>query len=232
VDSHLGPYVRIQKARRADIVWCAQKPFVELLRRHGVKATWLPLACEPQVHCTAAELAARENREPTGPDVDLAFVGHIQNPKESNRLEFLDGLFKAVPNSWYAYGHFHEDMSRVYHRARLGVNHAVRNDLNMRFFELASMGVPQLADARMVGLEELGFENLLHYEGYDGPQDAAEVARMALMPVNRDRVLAAAARAKALVRASHTYYHRLCTILADVETFLQSTRSSRVQGTP
>lgn len=208
VDSHLGPEVRIQKARQADIVWCAQKPFVEVLAKEGIKASWLPLACEPLLHCTREELAARENRPVTEPDVDLAFVGHLS----PERLEFLDALFRAFPNSWFAYGHFHEDMSRVYHRARLGVNHAVRDDLNMRFFELASMGVPQLADERMVGWEELGFEGM--FASYiDRPVERAAIA----LEIDMSE---AAEQALALVRSAHTYRHRLDTMLRDAEDFL------------
>lgn len=214
VDSHLGPEVRIQKARQADIVWCAQKPFVDVLAKEGIKASWLPLACEPLLHCTREELAARENRPITEPDVDLAFVGHL-NPE---RLEFLDALFRAFPNSWFAYGHFHEDMSRVYHRARLGVNHAVRDDLNMRFFELASMGVPQLADERMVGMEDLKFYPGEHYVPYASLDDAIFRGGEFLdgmHPVD-------SAGALTLVRSAHTYRHRLCTMIENIEQYLSS----------
>jgi len=216
VDSHLGPDVRIAKAKQADMVWCAQKPFVEVLASHGIKAKWLPLACEPLVHRTAAELGSPP------PDLDLAFVGHIQSPESTNRLQFLHELFGAFPNSWYAYGHFHEEMARVYHRARLGVNHAVRDDLNMRFFELASMGVPQLADTRMVGLRDLGFRAWEHYVPYSSPQSmpAKEMAKNALEFHGLELSLMAQ-RALLKVRESHTYYHRLCTILEDIDTYLR-----------
>lgn len=229
VDSHLGPEIRIAKAKIADVVWCAQKPFVEVLAAHGIKAKWLPLACEPLLHSTANELAMSEGRETAMPDKDLAFVGHLPVPSQSpsDRLMFLDRLFKAFPDSWYAYGCFHEEMSRVYHRARLGVNHAVRDDLNMRFFELASMGVPQLADRRMVGLEELGFRAWEHYVPYISTEDAVVAAGNALGMWNHATLIDMAASAKTLVRAKHTYHHRLCTILEDVERFLQSSR-----GTP
>ena len=220
VDSHLGPDVRIEKALTADLVWCAQKPFVETLQGHGINAKWLPLACEPLVHCTREELAARENRAPDFPIYDLGFVGHIQPPGQSNRLEFLDKLYRAVPNSWYAFGHYHEEMSRVYHRCRLGVNHAVRDDLNMRFFELASMGVPQLADNGMVGLRDLDFRGWEHYLPYHDQVSAIHRAKEALaMSPNLLQDIAADALAK--VRAAHTYRHRCETILSDVEDFLQ-----------
>lgn len=227
VDSHLGPEIRIAKAKLADVVWCAQKPFVKVLAAHGVKAKWLPLACEPLLHCTAEELAARENREVALPDKDLVFVGHLQSPKFSNRVEFLDRLFKAFPNSWLAYGVFHEDMARTYHRGRLGVNHAVRDDLNMRFFELASMGVAQVAPANMIGIPELGAEGTFYPYAY--PDDAITAIGHALkVPTQRDRIIK---RAFEWVRASHTYHHRLCTMLEDIKQYL-STRGNPPCASP
>ena len=218
VDSHLGPDIRLAKAKMADVVWCAQQPFVEELAKHGIKARWLPLACEPLLHVTAAELAAREDRAATKPDLDLAFVGHLGDP---GRLEFLDRLFRAFPNSWYAFGHFHEDMARVYHRARLGVNHAVRDDLNMRFFELASMGVPQLADTSMVGLDHLGFHAWQHYVPYDATLTPERAVR-AVLGLNSPTSLSDMAEAaQVLARGSHTYRHRVATMLEDIEQFLR-----------
>jgi len=224
VDSHLGPEIRIAKAKQADLVWCAQKPFVEVLAQHGVKAKWLPLACEPLLHETAEEAMRRQGKwllndpMPVDPQYDLAFVGHLGDP---GRLEFLDRLFTAFPNSWYAYGVFHQDMAAHYHRARLGINHAVRDDLNMRFFELACMGVPQLAPEFMVGLAEIGAAPGIHYWPYLDATDAVDTARMALeSPKRRGKMVN---QALELVRSRHTYRHRLCTMLEDIESFLRGT---------
>jgi len=218
IDSHLGPDIRIAKAKLADVVWCAQRPFVKELAKHGVKATWLPLACEPLIHLSCYELASQESRAVVYPDVDLAFVGHLG---DAGRLDFLDSLFKAFPNSWLAYGHFHEDMARVYHRARLGVNHAVRDDLNMRFFELACMGVPQLADARMVGLDDLGFHRWQHYAPYDAILPPERSVRAVLHHGSPALLSKMAEAAQTLVRGSHTYRHRVATMLEDIGQFLR-----------
>lgn len=219
IDSHLGPDIRIAKAKLADVVWCAQKPFVKELAKHGVKASWLPLACEPLIHLDRMELAVKEERTVAEPDLDLAFVGHLG---DAGRLDFLDSLFKAFPNSWLAFGHFHEDMARVYHRARLGVNHAVRDDLNMRFFELACMGVLQLADARMVGLDDLGFHRWQHYVPYDEILDPVRAANVVFHePTYLGQHERIAEAAQALVRGSHTYRHRVATMLEDIGQFLR-----------
>lgn len=206
VDSHLGPDIRIEKAKKADLVWCAQKPFVEVLAKHGVKAKWLPLACEPEVHKVT-------HFRTVTPDKDLVFVGHLQDPSMTNRVEFLDSVFKSVKNPWYEYGVFHSDMANVYGRGRIGLNHAVRDDLNMRFFELACIGVPQLADSRMVGLSELGFEPWLHYLPYSSVEEAVEVIEDELDEDHNSMVT----NAKKVVLGSHTYTHRVQQMLTDAK---------------
>jgi spore maturation protein CgeB len=104
-------------------------------------------------------------------------------------------------------------MARVYHQSRIGINHAVRDDLNMRFFELASAGVSQLADDRMVGLRDLGFLPWVHYIPYDSGLSAVENARAMLQRDEERQECVVAARK--LVRSSHTYAHRVRTMLAD-----------------
>jgi spore maturation protein CgeB len=108
-------------------------------------------------------------------------------------------------------------MAREYHTARIGVNHAVRDDLNMRTFELASLGVPQLCDSRMVGLEECGFEPFVHYLPYASAEEAVEVVRKY---VADSELWMMAENAKTLVRAQHTYVHRAKQMLADLEALV------------
>ena len=184
----------------------------------------MPLACSPYHHPTAVELAEREGKPLAEKMYDLAFVGHVQDPYQTSRIRYLDALFKAFPNFRFEYARFHEDMARVYHLSRVGVNHCVgadRNegvgDLNMRFFELASLGVPQLCDERMVGLEELGFEPMVHYIPYKSAEEAVENARR---NVGSPDLWMMAENAKRLVRSGHTYEHRVRTMLADVEEFV------------
>lgn len=201
IDSHLGPDIRISKARQADITWCAQKPFAAHLHSLGLNAHWLPLACEPLMHRAIDR----------SPEYDLVFVGHLQ-PPPSTRIPFLDALFKAFPNSWLEWGAFHEDMSRAYSKARVGVNHAVRDDLNMRFFELGAIGVPQLCDSRMEGLSDLGFKPLVHYFPYDSVESAIAGVQIAL-----DTALDTATPLQHLILSQHTYRHRVERMLEQAE---------------
>lgn len=210
-DSHLGPGPRLEKARQASIVWCAQKPFADALQAEGLNAHWLPLACFPEAHLSAPE----DGNPRVEKKYDVAFVGHLQSPSQSSRLAFLSDVFAAYPNFRFEYGVFHEGMARVYHQARIGVNHAVRDDLNMRFFELASIGVPQLADSRMVGLSELGFIPHHHYIPYSSTEEAIAAVRYYLRA--EDEAAEIAASAKARVRNGHTYVDRVKRMLADAQ---------------
>lgn len=209
-DTHLGYEVRRRKAEHFDLIYCAQKDAAEKFASEGLNAHWLPLACSPDHHPTAGELG--DTSEPT---YDLAFVGHLQKPTESNRIEFLDGFVRVFRERIrLEFGRFHHDMARAYHKARLGVNHCVRRDLNMRTFELASVGVPQLCDGRMIGLREIGFEPYRHYVPYMDSKDAVDAAVWILQ--NDGGLKAMARRANDLVRSEHTYETRCKRILADV----------------
>lgn len=212
-DTHLGPGPRFDKAKRADIVWCAQRPAADAWAAAGLNAKWLPLACSPAHHPTARELAGLEDKPLPEKQYDVAFVGHLQPPDQSSRIDFLDGMFRAFPNFRFEHSRFHQDMARVYHRARVGINHAVRDDLNMRTFELASIGVSQLADDRMVGLRALGFTPWVHYIPYDSDLSAEGNVRYAL--ANDDERQQMAVEARKLVRSAHTYAHRVKAMLAD-----------------
>ena len=213
VDTHLGWEPRLAKARHFDTVYTAQQGAAERMSDLGINAKWLPLACSPDHHPTAVELAERTDAPLATKDYDIAFVGHLQPADQSNRIEFLDELFRTFPNFRFETSRFFNEMASVYHRARIGVNHAVRDDLNMRFMEIASMGVPQLADDRMVGLRDLGFLPWVHYIPYDSIGQAQRNASFALL----DPMALPSMEALRLVRSAHTYAHRVRQMLADAD---------------
>lgn len=199
IDTHLGYEARLEKARHFDQVWCAQKAGAERMKSDGVNAEWLPLACSPDHHPSVWEAGYGSAR------YDVAFVGHLQPPGETDRIAFLDTVFKAVPNFRFEFGVFHQEMAKVYHHARVGLNHSLRRDLNMRFFELASIGVSQLC-GEMDGLDELGFVAGVDYQLYRDAHEAVEKIRA------DKKTLSFVAHQK--VRAEHTYEHRVRRMLA------------------
>lgn len=224
-DTHLGPIPRLEKARQADITWCAQPDAAKLYREQGINAHWLPLACSPFHHPTAVEVAEQEGTELAAKEYDVAFVGHLQTPDQSSRIAFLDAFVKDIPSFRFEFGVFGREMAKRYHKARIGINHAVRNDLNMRTFELASAGVPQLCDQRMMGLKDIGFEPWVHYIPYGGPwsheQVAEDAVQTALFALKTPGGLPAMARrAHDLVRAQHKYTDRVEVMLRDASKFV------------
>ena len=139
---------------------------------------------------------------------DIVFVGFLnQDPIGNNRVEYLDQVFKELPNSWLSVNCFHEHMAAHYVRGRLGFNISIRDDLNMRFFEVLSTGTALLANRDVVGLEELGFEEGVHFIGYQGVPEAIEKAKYYLK--NHEERESIAAAGHQLVREKHTYVDRI-----------------------
>lgn len=214
IDTHLGWDVRREWANHFDTVFCAQRGDAEKMSRDGVNAHWLPLACHPPAHPNFGEIITAEARDQIlqgrGLDKqhDLCFVGYINEDAEgNNRLEYLDTMFEAFPNSWLAVDCFHEWMAAHYIRSRIGFNISIRDDLNMRFFEVLSTGTALLTNTDVDGWEDLGFVDGEHFIGYVGVEDAIEKTKYYLKHHDeRERIAAAGHR---LAREKHTYADRM-----------------------
>ena len=215
IDTHLGFDYRLARAKNCEMVWCAQLSGVAKMQEHGILARWLPLACSPLAHPTAEEL---EQRGTPRPRVwyDLAFVGHLQPPSMSDRIELLDTLVKEVPRMWIEFGVFHEEMAASYHKARIGLNHSIRGDLNMRFFELMSIGVLQMCP-EMEGIKKLGFEAGKHYLPYTSPSDIIDQVRTWPKTPYKAYSPTIVRAAHSMVRYGHTYKHRALQIIEDLK---------------
>lgn len=238
-DTHITAGPRLEKARKATIVWTAQKDAAEKYQAEGIFAKWLPLACAPLHHPTAVEVSEQEGSPLAEKRWDIGFVGHLQDPKLTDRISFLDALFKGVPSFRVEFGAFGRDFAKVMHQCRIGINHSVakgeQKDLNMRTFELASMGIPQLCDQRQMGLKDAGFEAWQHYIPYGGPWPENSVAEDAIGAVkwslrNSGGLPAMAKRAHDLVRGSHTYAHRVRQMLRDASELIGVDLCSNNEG--
>lgn len=216
VDTHLGYDIRLHWARQFDHVFCAQKSGAERMQGDGVKAQWLPLACHPTAHPNLGELQQHPEIgqiAPRGLDkqFDVAFVGYINQgdgtAESNNRMDYLEKLFASVPNFWITTNCFFEDMAARFARARLGFNISIRDDLNMRFFEILSTGTCLLTNTDVVGWRDLGFVDGEHFIGYHGMDDMVEKAQWALdNPLEREQIAEAGHK---FVRERHTYKHRM-----------------------
>ena len=150
---------------------------------------------------------------------DLAFVGFLNegdgSDTSNNRIEWLDHAFKHFPNSWLAWQSFFEDMAVRIIRARFGFNISIRNDLNMRFFEVLSTGTCLLTNTSVEGIDDLGFEEDKHFVGYKSKEDLVNKTEYFLEnPMERESI---ARSGHEKVRSGHTYDKRMQRILDDFQ---------------
>ncbi len=222
IDTHLGFERRVSWAREFDWVFVAQKEAVEQFRQEGIVAHWLPLACSPYLDPCYEELLKVMGREANlVREYDCAFVGFMNDgaagiEDSHNRVDFLDAVFKAFPNSWMAVSRFFEEAAIRYVKARVGLNISIRHDLNMRFFETLSYGVCQVCNRDMDGWKALGFADGEDFLGFDTTEEAIEQVRWALEHREEREAIARSGWEK--VRNGHTYEDRVKTILSMVES--------------
>ena len=208
IDTHLDFDRCREKAPRFDVVFAAQRDGVDLLQAIGVSsASWLPLACDPEIHC----------KHDLAKQYDVAFVGNIFPGPRGDLLGLIQRRYR---NSLIGQCYF-EEMARTYSASRIAFNRSIRNDVNMRVFEAVACGSLLLTnDLTDNGLPEL-FRDGVHLATYREPEDLLDKLGFYLdREAARERI-AAAGRAEAI--AKHTYAHRMERILKDVEASLSRT---------
>jgi len=202
IDTHLKkPYKKIKKqAGHYDFVFCAQKSGAEKLNRDsGIKADWVPIACDPQVHKNL-----NIDRK-----LDLAFVG--TEGKKNLRGMLLDTLSRRYPNSYIGRADSRL-MSNIYSGAKIGFNYSINDDINMRMFEVLSCGALLITNRIKNGN---GFHELFR-EGknvvvYDRTADLFKTIDYYLSHEEDRRAIAE--EGCALARSRYTYKERLKNIL-------------------
>lgn len=221
IDTHLGYEFRKEKAKQFKYVYCAQKEGAERFRDDGIEtATWLPLACNPMAHPNLSEMLSHPNKEThtsgwnLQKEWDVAFVGFFKDsyPADQNdRIEYLSHLFESVPNHWFSFNSFFEDMAVRYIRSKVGFNISIKNDLNMRFFEILSTGTCLLTNRSVDGIDDLGFLEGVDFLGYDTKEEMIEKIQWALdNPVDREAI---AKSGHEKCRKFHTYELRMKKII-------------------
>ncbi len=169
-DTHLGFDHRFETAKKFDHVFCAQKQAVIDFEKAGVKADWLPHAFEPWAYHDI------EGGSPVpfyyaSKDYDVSFVGHVNS---QNRVEFLDRMFREFPNFFFGQRRF-QDVARVFCKSKIVLNIAMKEDTNMRCFEVMGSGSFLLTDY-VPYIEEL-FEDGKHCVFYRSLDEAVDKAK-------------------------------------------------------
>ena len=200
IDTHLQAADHLQIASRFDVVFLAQKAYVDIFReRLGKPVFWLPLACDPEIH--------RPHEVPEAFDIAIC-TSPGKTDRRSRRLARLGIRFNVGVRRL-----FFEEMARFLSSSRLLFNSAVKDDLNMRVFESMAIGKCLLTDP-VPGLLDL-FVPDVDLVLYDDVDLVDKLRFLLGHPEARERI-AASGRKKIL--GSHTYRHRarsLVRILSD-----------------
>lgn len=216
-DTHLGYEYRLNYAKQADLVFAAQKDAVERFKTDGVTAptTWLPHAFEPEAYCNQQIKNSQGIIQPyefLSKKYDVCFVGHVNS---LNRVEALDTLFKEFPNFFYGQRRF-EEASEKYAQSKICFNISMKDDLNMRCFEVMGSKSLLLTD-RQSNIEEF-FEDKKDLVLYDSLDDMVEKAKYYLSHDDEREAIALSGYNKVI--SNHTIDHRLKVILDQLNSLL------------
>jgi GT2 family glycosyltransferase/tetratricopeptide (TPR) repeat protein/SAM-dependent methyltransferase len=206
IDTHLGFERCLAQAGQCDLTFAAQRDGAQRLRQCGIaSATWLPLACDPNVH--------RLHKVPK--QFDLAFVGNLF-PRRSELLELIRRRYRNV----FIGNRYFEEMAKTYSAAKTVFNCSIRNDINMRVFEALACGSLLLTnDLAENGQAEL-FADGTHLGGYRDAEEMLDKLAFYLAHADSRRKVEQAGLCE--VVAKHTYRHRMETILAAAESLPKS----------
>lgn len=198
IDTHLQYHWDLEKALSFDFVFCAQKDGAERLRRDGVQnVSWLPLACDPEVH----------TKQTVEKLYDVAFVGTLFH---GPRLDLVGLIRQHFPNSFVGRAYFTE-MAKIYNQTKIVFNRSLKNDVNMRAFEALACGSLLVTnDLSDNGQSEL-FQDKVHLATYRTPGEMLARIRYYLEREEEREQIASQGREEVLAR--HTYAHRMRTIL-------------------
>jgi len=213
IDVHLGLEQRLIFSNFFDYLFIAQKDYVEIFKKYrnlnnktnnkknnGNNIKWLPLACDPNVHF-------KKNLKRK---IDVSFIGQINKLTSKDRYEVINKVLTNFKTNNYKKFYENDEMGKVYSSSKIIFNKSVNNDLNMRFFEGICSGGLLVTDKIKNGVNDL-FLNKFHYISYNSAKDAIDKISYYLKN-NKNRKLIAE-RGQKLVMKSHTYKHRLATIL-------------------
>jgi len=205
IDTHLGLEQHLEIARDYDLVFLAQKEYIQRFKDAGFQRVyWLPLACDPEIH----------KKRDVEKIYDIGFVGSLN---QQRRIELLNALGERF-NLHYERC-FLERMAEVYSRSRIVFNSSVNNDLNMRVFEVLCSGSLLLTDdARGSGLTSL-FQDRKHLVVYHNKDELFELAEYYLENHDERERIAAAGREEVLRK--HTYGQRVRQMIGTIRPLLK-----------
>lgn len=200
VDCHLKyPYSQIRKqAKNYDFVFVTQKGTEEELKKEGINAIWMPLACDPEIH----------KRLDLEKIYDIGFVGTSGGVP---RKFYLQELRERYPNSFIGQADYRL-MSKIYSQAKIGFElmHSTskhKNVFSMRAFEIMSCGAMALINDTDGRFKELGFIDGKNIVIYRNPRELFELIDYYLK--NEEERQNIADEGHKLTITKHTYEKRV-----------------------
>lgn len=201
IDVHMNFESRNLFATWFDVIFVAQKDYVERLKNRGHRNVhWLPLAGDPAVHHVPGLTR----------DLEVGFVGKLWR-RDSRRHRLLTEVLPRFRTNDYLERSSPEEMGRIYSRSRIVLNASVKGDLNMRVFEALMAGALLVTDRIGNGLADLFVEGT-HYVGYDSPDEAVEKILYYLS--HDEERQAIADQGHRLAMAKHSYDNRWAEIMS------------------
>ncbi|MDK9717035.1 MAG: glycosyltransferase [Trichlorobacter sp.] len=199
IDMHINLELHRDFAGQFDHAFVVHRQYVDKVGQLGPLSHWLPVACDPEIH-----------RGDTGEKrYEIGFVGSVAAGTRRDIL--LRQLDAALP--LHVERCFWDDMAAVFAASKMVFNSSFNHDLNMRFFEVLSVGSLLLSDmAGDSGQAEL----FVAGEDYARYQDETlcDVARFYLKHGHLAEQIGQWGRL--LVHGAHTYDHRVQDLLAVV----------------
>jgi hypothetical protein len=197
IDSHLNLQWHVEWAKQFDHVFIAQREYLEAFRNAGNRSVhWLPLGCDPGIHRQATRVKNH----------DVGFVGSLNTERRVALLNMIESRFRVSYER-----SFWTDMADFFAQCRIVFNNAIRNDLNMRVFEVLSTGSFLLTDHAQQSGQEVLFHDREELGIYRDQDILNAVTYYLEHEEERERI---AARGRSVVHAAHTYVHRLDDLLA------------------
>ena len=205
IDSYCNPW-HIPFGHAFDVVFAAQKDYVELFARCGIPAFWLPL-----FFCSARPHYLERAR-----DIPVVFVGNIGARNNPDRKPFLDS-FRRLHPLLVTCG----DYVPLFNRSHIALNQTAVGEINFRCFEALACGAALLMEECSNGMGELftpGEHILPTYARGDVRQAAARAQAALGDPATLARI---AGQGRELVERKHSDVHRAADILSVMKTLLR-----------
>lgn len=212
-DTHIdekGYKYRLNRAKQFDQVYLCHKGQVDAFIRDGIdpaKIHYMPVAAEPEAYFPYSVMKK----------YDWCFIGHLNSEHRIDLMQRFITEFGLGEGKGYLGWRMPQvqgwnimnDAAKKISMSRLVINDSIKNDLNMRTFEVMATGTPLITQENgpLLELFEPG-KHLLTFKTID---ESVRQAKILLANPDLQKEIGQAGMKEVL--AKHTYHHRTLEIL-------------------